>query len=320
MANRIPKSNDRATTAKDTNGLSLTALHENAQTRFDGLVDDINERLGKPPTETDNNQRADAFRHAFSAAVVTRDVAATINKVNPLDSEIGQKLSLHAAGSATAALGRGLEGISVLETGEARNNHPDIGMDLHNNERGIAIAKELGINATDKQIAQAVVDDMAKGNLILTNEDRRASEKFDQQYDMSGLQAGRDTAASALQAASDIVESGKQVASGLMERATNAVQVADREDAADTLKEPAQAQAFQLQSTGRSAPESRGEYMSPEAVDKALDEINKTSPFLSDAQSSASLKSSLDAQATEARSSEKAKEANAPDKDMVLGE
>lgn len=265
MANRIPKSSGRATTEKEGESIGLGSMYSSSAEKYAEFSPALNKEIG-PAAPGQDLQRADAFRHAYSAAIVTREIGQALNNLNIGNSEWGREAAMATAAQATSTMGRGLEQIAVLDHGTKDRNHADIGMDLHNNQRGIEIAKQLGMNASNDQIAAAVVKDMARGNMILSNEDPRAQANFDKQLDMKTLQAGRDGAttagafvASAWDSAKD---AGQQVVAKLQK---------DEKTKESTLD--ATAQAFKNPSPSP--------HKSPAEVDKALDAINSTSPFTS---------------------------------------
>lgn len=144
--------------------------------------------------KTSGVQVEDAFRHTYAAAVLTNSIAKGIESVKLFSTEETQKMALVIAGNMTEATGRGLEYMSLAHHGRDKNNHADVGMDLHNNAAGIQIARESGINATREQLRDAVMNEMAKGNLILTNADPRAEANFNSQLDLKAGQAMRDGA------------------------------------------------------------------------------------------------------------------------------
>lgn len=151
-------------------------------------------------------QTADAFRHAYSAAVATNAAAKGFDKMNVFNQEAWSKASLEAGAATVLTAGRGLEYMSLAADGRARGNHADIGMDLHNNSVGAEIAKKAGINATREDLRDAVMNEMAQGNLILTNRDPRATANFNAQPELNAMQTSRDGLIAAAKYASDKLE------------------------------------------------------------------------------------------------------------------
>lgn len=279
MVTRIPKSSGKAATASEkTNPLSLSDLQTVSEAKFQQLESSINQSLGAAGSADAQLQRQDAFRHAFSSAVVTRDIAQVLNQLNPGDTQVGRDIAMNSAGSATAALGRGLEAISVLDKGTERRNHEDVGMDLHNNQRGIEIAKRLGMNATNDQIAAEVATAMARGDLILSNEDPRAKANFDAQYDMAAFQKTRDGATAIADAAQSAVQSTQELVAKVADAGKSAAA------SASNVME-----SVSVTVSAYKAPEANQGVRSLEDVEKALDQINSSSPFTqSQSRSSAS--------------------------------
>lgn len=186
------------------------------------------------------NETEDAFRHAYSNAVVAQTMAkGHIPGAIALPSDVNNMMRTEMGIAATRAVGTAFEGISVMHHGRADHNHGDTGMDLHNNEVGYRVARAAGPNATREQLRDMVMDEMSKGNLILSNKDPRAIESFQNSYEMRGVQAVRDAGVYVGEKAIEAKNAVADAARGAYDKTSSALDSAARsfKDFASNAKE-----------------------------------------------------------------------------------
>lgn len=170
---------------------SFSSLQEESAKAYEGVSKD------NPLSDNGKNahQGYDAFRHAYGSARLTQEYGPEVANF----------------------LGRGLEALAAAtrENSSVTNNSAEIGMDLFNNKVGRDIGQSLGPKATPEQIRSAVESAAKEGRLIVNSQDPRATEVFNNQYDMKALSAAHSgylAISNGISRASDILDKSYEAA------------------------------------------------------------------------------------------------------------
>jgi hypothetical protein len=167
------------------NEQALTALMDRASEHFN--------RVSQGTSLENNYQAQDAFRHVFGSAVLTRDLTEVSS---PLAAE---KMS-EFMGWLHEAMAAGTRENQIPE-----KNAREIGMDMHNNEVGRAIARELGPKASDEALANRAMQALQTGEAIRDPKDNRALERFESEMSLRGIATARELLDKGVESAKDLL-------------------------------------------------------------------------------------------------------------------
>lgn len=168
------------------NEQALNALMDRASEQFEKLA------AGTPLSH--NYQAQDAFRHVYASAILTRDLTQVSNE------QVAERMA--------EFMGWSLEAMAAIqrENNNSQINSREIGMDLHNNEVGRAIARELGPNASDDAIASRAMQAVRTGEAIGHPKDPRTLERFESEMTLKGMSAVREAISKGIESAKDLLE------------------------------------------------------------------------------------------------------------------
>lgn len=165
--------------AWERHAVTFASIHSEAESMYaNALKSGIlspNEPMGMGYGQGSRNHMGeDAFRHAYASARTAQAYSAPV---------------ANAAGRAWEALAA-----ATRENSNGGANARDIGMDLHNNRVGRAIAEKLGYGATPEAIRDAVIAAGREGKLVISEWDPRAMAEYHKSPDMRALTALHDLA------------------------------------------------------------------------------------------------------------------------------